>query len=330
MVANETYYGGRPRINRFELHAYPQSKQLVKALKSNALSAAADLSRSEATEIDSLEYVNDSYPIDNGIYALLNTSNGVFHDKAVRKAIQLALDTDAIRSSAGENVRPLDLPFIGDQVTSAALPKPVLQDTKAARKQLDDAGWKFSDDKWKKDKAELGFTITTIQNDQYVRTANEIARQLRDIGIGVKIRVVDDRLPNANFVGDVLQRRNFEMLVYELPIGADPDVYAYWHSSQVGDNGYNFTSYRDDIADAALASARDRTNSRLRDEKYALFARQWQADVPAIGLYQQVVNYLHKPSTDSIADDARFVTSSDRYANVRNWTVSSQAVYKTP
>lgn len=330
LIANSEYYQGAPRVNRFELHAYQTRADLVSALADDELSAASDVKGSDVVDISEKRYVRDSHPINNGVYALMNNSRGLFAGKNVRKAVQLSLDMAAVREAAGDNVPGLHLPFIPYQVTSVSLPSQPVRSLDKAKELLRKAKWKQVDGVWTKNDKPLSFTITTIKDDQYERVANEVARQLRDLGMQVQVSVIDVSLPNSNFVGDVLQRRNFEMLIYELQIGADPDVYAYWHSSQLGNTGYNFTSYQNDIADAALVSARDRAETELRDAKYALFARQWLADAPAIGLYQQTFVYLHKPSASSIPDESRFVSPSDRYTHVQNWMVNKGDVYKTP
>lgn len=330
LVANTDYYGGAPRVNRFELHAYQTHEDLIKALEQDELTAATGVMGSDVVDIGEKRYEKSYHPINNGVYALMNNARGVFASKNVRKAIQLSLDMTAVREAAGDNVPELYLPFIADQVTSVSLPAPPVMDIKKAKALLEKDKWKQVDGIWTKKGEPLAFTITTTMDDQYERAANEVARQLRELGMQVQVSAIDVSLPSSNFVGDVLQRRNFEMLVYELQIGADPDVYAYWHSSQLGNTGYNFTSYRDDTADAALVSARDRVDAKLRDAKYALFARQWLADAPAIGLYQQVFVYLHKPSAGTIPSDARFVSASNRFARVRDWTVDKGDVYKTP
>lgn len=330
LLANKEYYEGAPRVNRFEVHAYQSHEDLVRALKADELSGATDVMGSDVVDVSNNHYVKSSYPINNGVYALMNNARGVFEDKNVRKAVQLSLDTQAIRRAAGDNVQPLYLPYISDQVKTVALPLPPMKNIKEAQSLLKKQKWKQVNNIWTKKGKELSFTITTTKNDQYERVANEVARQLREQGMQVQVSVVDDSLTSSNFVGDILQRRNYEMLVYELQIGADPDVYAYWHSSQIGNSGYNFTSYQNDIADAALISARDRVETKLRDTKYALFARQWLADAPAIGLYQQVFVYLHKPSTVAIPDSARFVSPDNRYNRVQDWTVDKRDVYKTP
>src|SRR5690606_34234585 len=120
------------------------------------------------------------------------------------------------------------------------------------------------------------------------------------------------------------------VLIYELLIGADPDVYAYWHSSQIGSTGYNFSNYSDPIADAALVSARSRLEPDLRNSKYKAFAQQWLEDVPAIGLYQPVVVYAANQYVRSVAEDMPFVTPAEHYANVLEWSVRERTVNKTP
>lgn len=330
MLANERYYAGRPQASRFELHAYLESEQLARAIKSDALTSAVILSSELDTVADVDTYNRNVYPIDNGVYALMNNAAAPFNDRSVRQAIRASLDLDQVRNVAGTDVNHLHLPFINGQVDSRRIPGEPKKDSARATKLLKDAKWTLKEGIWQKNSKPLAFTITTTKNSQYERVANEIARQLREAGMQVTVTVIDDRLTNSNFVGDVLQRRNYQMLVYELQIGADPDVYAYWHSSQLGNSGYNFTSYKNDTSDAALVSARDQIDQRLRNEKYALFARQWLTDAPAIGLYQQSLTYLIKPSATAMGDDAELVTPSEHYSRVQHWTVNRTDVYKTP
>ena len=107
-------------------------------------------------------------------------------------------------------------------------------------------------------------------------------------------------------------------------------MYAYWHSSQIGQSGYNFASYSNQAVDASLASARERSEPALRSAKYGVFVRQWQKDAPGIALYQPVLEYVSSKNVDSVDIDARLVTEADRFANVQYWTVATDSVYKTP
>src|SRR5690606_20528314 len=129
------------------------------------------------------------------------------------------------------------------------------------------------------------------KDEQYEKVAEGLASQWRELGIVVAVNVIDPTAPGTNFVQSVLQLRSYDVLVYELLIGADPDVYAYWHSSQIGSTGYNFSNYSNSPADAALVSARSVLAPELRNIKYKTFASLWLEDVPAIGIYQPVVVY---------------------------------------
>lgn len=329
LAANTEYYEHPAQLSRFELHAYPDATALVNAMKTHEVTAAVDVTNDAAT-VTKNGYQLATYPVDNGVYALMNTSTGIFSDQAVRSAVRSIIDTAAVRQAAGTGLGALDLPFITTQVAGADALRAPATDKAAAEASLEKAGWKIVNGVRTKGKVPLDFTITVPKSEQYERAAREIVRQLAEASIKAKVTVIDTSLPRSNFIQDVLQARNYEMLVYELPIGADPDVFAYWHSSQRGAGGYNFTNYKNGVADAALVSARDVTARELRDAKYIAFAKQWLHDVPAIGLYQQVMTYASSQNSTNLAENTRLVSLSDRYGNITQWTVNRASVYKTP
>ena len=124
----------------------------------------------------------------------------------------------------------------------------------------------------------------------------------------------------------MLQQRNYDVLLDELAIGGDPDVFAYWDSKGL----LNFSNYSNQVADDALASARTRSDPALRSVKYLAFAKQWLADAPAIGLYQPNYIYVHSKSTNAVQPDETIVSGAEHFANVRNWTAKQGYLYKTP
>lgn len=118
--------------------------------------------------------------------------------------------------------------------------------------------------------------------------------------------------------------------MYELVIGADPDVYAYWSSSQVGATGYNFSGYSNIIADATLSSARSISNQTTRQAKYRVFANQWLQDAPAFGLYQGMSSYVVNRSAVTMDTQSILVSPTDRFSNILYWSTGKRPVYKTP
>ena len=331
MVANDRYYKGAPKLEKFQLHVYGDQEAIARAVRTSEVNAAANVSLGVIDEKKLNRYSLSATPINNGVYALLNTESEVLKDVKVRRALQRAADTDQIRSSMPQPVQALDLPFFASQV-SGNLPRPAEHDVNAAKKLLDEAGYTVGEDnlRYKKD-VPLKIRIATLKNTEYEAALTTLARQWKDVGVEVEVEILDANEVERDVLQTVLQPRNFDVLIYELTMGADADSYAYWHSSQTTRRGLNFSNYANGIADDALASARLRVEPELRDAKYIAFARQWLSDVPAIGLYRANTYYIKNPTTTTFdADDSRLVTSADRYGDVLYWSVRKESVYKTP
>lgn len=330
MTAFDKYYAGAPKLNRFEVHSYATQDDIVHALRTGEVNAASDVTGTDASQIDTRNYTIASQPDDSGVYALLNTTSTILKDKSVRQALQLATDATALRKRLSGNTEPLDLPFINGQLTGTDVPHASSADSTKAATLLDAAGWKLLGGVRQKEGQKLALSVVTTKNPQYEKALETLSGQWRKLGIVVTTNVVDTADPSINFVQNILQARNYDVLLYELFIGADPDVYAYWNSSQATANGYNFSNYSNKVADDALASARARLEPELRNAKYKAFAKQWLDDVPAIALYQPTVEYVYNKHVRSIDASATLVSPYDRYQNILDWTVNQKQVYKTP
>lgn len=330
MTAFDKYYAGTPTLSRFEVHAYATQEGILKALRTGEVNAAANVSTVSDAQIDTHNYSIINQPVSSGVYALFNAANPFLADIDVRRAMQLSADPALIRRELGGHHPNLDLPFINGQLTGENIPKVPETNLQAAAKLLDKAGWIRSGEVRMKGDRKLMLTITTTKDDQYEKVLEVLAAQWRKIGIEINTNVIDTSNPSTNFVQDTLQLRNYDVLVYELSIGADPDVYAYWHSSQVALQGYNFANYANPTADAALASARARLEPELRNAKYKTFAQQWIKDVPAVGLYQSVSQYVVNKNVTSVDPSAALVSPADRFENILYWHVRTESVYKTP
>lgn len=331
LVANNNYYAGRAKIDQFELYAYHSEDDIRDALKASEVNGAADVNNVTNDDL-AATYKVVSAPLASGVYALFNNGNPVLKEVKVRKALQIGTDMKKVRQAAGERALPLSLPFTDGQLAGQDVPVAPAYDAATAAVMLDDLGWKLNGTYRSKDGAPLQLAITTTKNKQYQSAAKELTKQWESLGIKTTINTVDAANISASFVQNILQQRNFDVLVYELTIGADPDVYAYWHSSQGSANisGYNFSNYSNKNADAALASARTRLDFGLRNAKYVAFAKQWVDDAPALGLYQPTMEYVVNKNNGAIAPNMKLITAPDRYSNLLYWSVEQGQVYKTP
>jgi peptide/nickel transport system substrate-binding protein len=242
--------------------------------------------------------------------------------------LQVGTDTTAVRSSISENLPALHLPVVDSQLSGKVPAAPTYNPAQAA-KLLDQAGWKLDGSVRKKGAEALTLNIVTTKNPDFEKALEVLSSQWRELGVTITTNIVDPDDPSQNVAQNILQPRQYDVLLYQLTIGGDPDVYAYWHSSQVTD-GFNFSNYKSAIADDALASARSRIETNLRNAKYLTFAKQWLNDVPAIGLYQATAQYVHTDGVHAIPSTAMLISAADRYNSVLYWTVGDETVFKTP
>lgn len=330
LVRNENYYGGTAKLARFQLSTYGTSEEILKALANNEVNAAADLTPSDTKHVNKSHYSVVSNSIQSGMYTLLNTRSAMLSDINLRKALRLATDTSAIRNELGSNSKALDLPFTESQI-GVALPIVPAFNKSEAEQILTANGWIVAEDgKRFKNNQPLKLSVITVKGSEFESVLEILANQWRSVGFDIETKVVDPNDATQNATQNILQPRSFDVFVYQLDLGADPDVYAYWHSTQASAGGLNFSNYSNVISDSALASARNRTETDIRNSKYLTFAKQWIADIPAIGLYQSTAQYVFGNNVNSYNKTNTFVSPIDRYGDVLNWSVGSQTVYKTP
>lgn len=322
MDANSDYYLGSPRLDRLQLHIYNDDESLARALRTSEVNAASGVSGRTARTLDTRQYRILVKPVNSGVYSLFNMDRPALKDINVRKALQIGTDTSAIRKQIFSNPKQLYLPFVTDQVMGAnAISAPKFDKT-AAIQALETGGWALQNGVRVKGADKLTLRIVTRKNPDFESVLQALSGQWRQLGVQVETEVVDP----ASFTSEVLQSRNYDVLIDELVIGGDPDVFAYWHSK----GPQNFSGYNNQTSDDALASARTNSNTALRNVKYVNFARQWLSDVPALGLYQSNLIYIHTPSSRGISDDETIVSPNDHYSTVRYWTAELGKVYRTP
>ncbi len=327
MHAFKNYFRGQPRLSQFQLHVYGNTEELLQALKSHEVNAASGLSTSEVNSLSGNFKVNDVL-LNNGVYAILRTDSPALKDSRVRQALRLGTNLIELRDRLHEKGHILNGPILPSQTYGVAgLYQPGFN-KKEAEKLLAKAGWKVDRAGVLRNKKSqiLSINLASVNGGNYPDIVKELSRQWSKLGIEVKTNLV-----NPEDVQQVLlQPRSYDVLVYKFALGGDPDVYAYWHSSQATKDGLNLADYNSPVADDALLSARARVEPELRSVKYRRFVQQWLKDVPAIALYQPTLHYVTLPGVRAISYHAQIVSTVDRYRSVEYWTVNRANRYNTP
>ncbi len=330
LVANSQYHHGAPKLDRFQLYVYPTRDEITKGLKTSEIMATPELSYMAQSDQIRHMYASRSHAINDGVYALFNTQSEVVSSRKVRQALVQSIHTQALREKFAFAKKPLHGPIIDDQV-DGQLAGRLPYDMEAAKKLLDEEGWKVVGNQRKKGEQVLQLSFVTLKGSDVETIARELVKAWQEtLHITVDLRVVDPNDASQNVLQSVLRPRGFDVLLYELVLGGDADVFAYWHSSQANQSGLNFANYNSAVADDALAAGRTKQNAKQRVSKYQAFTKHWQSDVPALALYQVQLDYIHLRSVSALGESVRLVYPTDRFADVIYWTVRQDSVYKTP
>ena len=324
LAANRNYFGGRPKLDRFEFKMYESAPDALDAYAKQQVTAVgritAEISDRANREAD-LSFYDDALPSETMVF--FNMADAVTGDHAVRQALAQTVDRQKLIDAAEPGlataqVQPI-LPGLPGYTNTYRTDR---LNTAAAKKTLEDAGWKLGKDGLRsKDGKKLELHLVTTQDSTLRSLADQLAGQWA--AIGVKLDVKTETLDE--FEQSYVKPRNFQLLLFGVSIGADPDVYSYWHSSQVSDPGLNLSQYKSTDADRALEAGRLKSDAQLRAVKYSAFLKAWDADLPAIVLAEPVYRYGVDASAAGVVAGP-LVQPADRFWNVADWTVRRQAV----
>jgi peptide/nickel transport system substrate-binding protein len=161
---------------------------------------------------------------------------------------------------------------------------PVPYDQQAARELLAEAGWRDSDSDGllDKDGQPFSFTLVTNQgNEERLKVAQIIQRRLQEIGIEVRIRVVEWSV----FIKEYVDKRGFEAVLLGWSLPREPDNFDIWHSSKTREGEFNFISYANPEVDELLVEARREFDQSKRAALYHRVHRILYEEQPYMFLY---------------------------------------------
>lgn len=319
LVPNELYVDGAPNIDRFIMRSFASEERLAQALIKREVNAAAGLSTLPEPLRNDLSTKSYNVPLTSEVMVFFKTTSETFGELKIRQALTLGTNVGDILVNMGRPVLPAYGPLLKGQVGYDPAIKQQTNNRDMAGKLLDESGWTMGrDGKRYKNKEPLAFTLTTQDNLTYRYVAEQLKKQWKDLGVTVTVMPLQDTDLQSTLVG-----HTYDALLYGIALGADPDVFAYWHSSQASlqsANRLNFSEYQSTTADTALEGGRTRNEDDVRTVKYKPFLEAWQQDVPALALYQPRYLYVVRDVLYGFSPSS-MNSGADRFNNVENWMV---------
>lgn len=172
------------------------------------------------------------------------------------------------------------------------------------------------------EKMPLQFSLVTVNQPQLTKLANLLKDQWEKMGVKIDIKTVDI----ATLERDFIKSREYDSLLFGEVLGATPDPFPFWHSSQKNDPGLNLSMYENEEADGYLEEGRISSDPEIRKENYEKFQNVLIKEIPAIFLYSPDYLYITKQKIKGI--DIQLITDpSKRFSNIEDWYMETKRVW---
>ncbi len=167
---------------------------------------------------------------------------------------------------------------------------------------------------------ELGFRdcliieLTVPDDNRNTQIAERVKKYWEELGIRTELR----KVPSSNMYSEVIKTRDFEALLYAQVFSVRPDLYPFWHSSEVQE-GLNIVGYSNEEVDKLLQEARGlEWGSPDRVARYKSIQEKIIQEIPLIPLYNPNYTYVQNNSIKGVKLD-HIISPHNRFSQVENW-----------
>lgn len=327
LTANQSFYKGNVSLDGIVIRTYRDEASLVRDFDDRLTTSIVGLSSVPDNLPEDATIKSYSTPLRSAVMAFFNMSGPILSDAKVRDALIKASNTDELRNSVAYQLVEVDSPFLKSHFAYNEAKVQHATDVESAKKLLDEAGWILRDDGFRyKNDQKLSLRIVSQSLAEYSSVIQKLQEQWAQVGVGLEASLQ----PEENVQSTVIATHSYEVLLYGIAIGPDPDVFAFWHSSQSDPSlrtRLNLSEYKSDNADDSLEAGRTRIDENLRKVKYEQFLDSWSNDVPAIAIYQPRFLFITRGVLENYPN-GQFNGPSDRFYPVERWQVRREKSIK--
>lgn len=348
LIINEDYYGKRPYLKELIFKFYFDFFQLIQALNNQEIDAVAYLPPELKSEIITKNSFNfNSLLLPQVSILFFNQENNKnLKNKETRKALAISLNRDklireAMFGFASRSDGPLPISNFAYNHNLSPLP----YNLNKANELLEEAGWqkiKWTDlddeehEDLKKDIFEFSkenqvdinktWLINEKRDEFFIINLSipegqgnmNLAKLIKEAWERIGIRITIESLNSEQIQTKIITNQDFSILLQRQVIGFDPDVSAFWHSSQA-ESGLNLINYNNKEVDELLAKARQVVDSQEeRIRKYHEFQEIIVADLPAIFLFSPNYLYIQNKKLKGF-NTVVIIKPRYRFSSIDNW-----------
>jgi peptide/nickel transport system substrate-binding protein len=192
-----------------------------------------------------------------------------------------------------------------------------ISDYASSTKDVVDGAWRFKKDK-KGNVSLLTVSLTAIDNGESLSVAQRVKGYWNAIGVRTNLNLV-----SSGEASGLVLSRNFETMLYSEIIGSNPDLFFFWHSSQIGNKGLNVSAYKNDRVDQLLEDVRLSTDSTVKNSNYKEIQQIINSEAPAIFLYENSYTYVQSKKLKGFSNTS-INDPSDRFSGISSWYLKTK------
>ncbi len=332
LEAYDNYHLGRPYIKNIIFKFYVNEENLIQAYNQRNIDGLGFLS---AQNQDILKRVRKleihSLKLPRYFTVFFNQSQSkALSEKPVRLALNYATNKqeiiDQVLNGQGTPVHsPIPKGVFGHSSETKIYDFAI----EHANNLLEAADWQKNEQTGIREKVidekvvPLEINLATTEWPELEKVAKLIQQQWLRLGVQVNLKI----LSIAEIQQEYIRPREYQALLFGEILGAEPDPFPFWHSSQKRDPGLNLALYQNKEADELLKDARQLSDPEKRKEKYEQFQRLVVEDVPAVFLYNPYYLYPLEKKVKGIEIE-NIPTPSKRFSAIENWYIKTKRVRK--
>lgn len=169
----------------------------------------------------------------------------------------------------------------------------------------------------------LKFSLLTADQPLLIQTAQALKEQWQKVGVEIEI----EALNVSQLEKEVIKKRSYQALLFGEVLGAMPDPFPFWHSSQKKDPGLNLALYDNRKVDDWLEEARQSLDLDKVSQHYQKFQDALIENASSIFLYSP--DYIYGLSKDIKGMDMEMIVDpSKRFSTVGQWYIKTGRKWK--
>jgi len=348
LESNNEYYAKQAYIKNINFKFFPNFEELIVAINENTVDGIAYLPKELKARLSAQNSLN-FHKLD--LTQILSLSfnpkeNSFLEKKSTRQALAYAIDKERIVQEVfSGDASVVDSPIVKNSFALKNDLKKYSYDKETAIELLEKDNWSLAtispsdllgDDDEAKLKKKLGeghwmtrenenketeylrIDISIINTPDNLAVAEKIKKYWQAVGIKTNIKEYKSKEMN----NDIIPNRKYDALLYSQSLSFDPDVYAFWHSSQAVTGGNNIANYHNSEVDVLLSEARQFSDEGKRQELYFKFQELLNDEVPAIFISSPKYDYVQKKDIKNF-NVTSISVPSDRFSNISDWYIDT-------